>query len=38
MHQNVRFNFLIIPEDDGKKSLNKGVIEGQIKVKSSIFL
>ena len=38
MHQNIRFNFLFNLEDYGKKSWNYWVIEGQIKVKKSIFL
>ena len=37
MHQNIRFNFLLNLEDNGKIILKKGVVEGQIKVKISFF-
>ena len=38
MHQNVRFNFPLNLEDDGKIILKLGVVEGQIKVKMPFFL
>ena len=33
----IRFNFLLNLDDDGKKCLNQGVIEGHLKVKISFF-
>ena len=38
MHQNVRFNFPLNLEDDGKIKLKLIGLEGQLKVKMPFFL